>query len=194
MVALDVNLVDLDFLVLVDHDVDNHLVLLAQVLALVDGAHGFLKSLSGKVLLDNLLDAVGDVGSHLAAGSKVHTLGEVFFLAALHAQVVDLRDAWLLSQVEHEPSLVLIHFLDLNLHLGEKSLTPESLHGSLEVLSGNLDALADGQAAVSDDDVVLVVVNTLHADARNGILRGSYSEHNLGVVDRVVYDLSLTLH
>ena len=57
MVAVQIYLVNLDFLVLIHYDVDNRLVLLAQVLALAHIYCGFVKTLSCKEILSHLLDS-----------------------------------------------------------------------------------------------------------------------------------------
>ena len=81
---------DFDFLVFVDVDVDDDFVLLAQVGHLDHLAGSLSESLACIVFLDDDLDAVGDIGRHLAAWLEAQPLNEVFFLAALHAVVVDL--------------------------------------------------------------------------------------------------------
>ena len=127
LVAGDVNLVHLDFVVLVHHDVDHHRVLVAQVLALHDSTLGLLKTLVGKVLLDQLLDAVGDVGCHLAALHQTQPLLDFLLLAALHALVGDCRHSRLLPQVEGQPSAVFVDLVDLDLDFAEQPLSPEAL-------------------------------------------------------------------
>ena len=177
---------NLDFLVLIHIDIDDDLVLLAQVGHLSDLAGRLAETLVGKVSLDNDLDAVSDVGAHLTTLLEVKTLHEVLLLAALHAVIVHLGHARLLTQVEHQPGLVMIHLLDNDLHLGEQALTPKALSSHLEFLTGNLDALTNGQARVTDDDVLVIVVHTLDADARNLIGVGGMAEDDLWIIDGIV--------
>ena len=100
-IAVDIDLVHLDFLMLVNIDVDDDLVLLAQVRFLDNFASRLAKALVGIVFLNDDLDAVGDIRCHLAAHLEVKALHDVLFLTALHAIVIHLRDAGLLAQVKH---------------------------------------------------------------------------------------------
>ena len=186
LVAVDVNLVDLDFLVLINVDVDDDLVLLAQVGHLHDFTRGLAETLVGIVFLYNELDAVGDVGRHLATGLETQALHDLFLLTALHAVVVHLGHAGLLAQVKHQPGLVLVNLFNKNLNLGEQSLAPKTLGSRLDIVTGYVDALAQSQSRIADDDVLVIVLHALDADARNLILRGCSRENDLGVIDGVV--------
>ena len=177
---------DLDFLVLVNVDIDNHLVLLAQVRNLNDLARRLAEALAGVIFLDEELDAVGDVGGHLAARLETQTLNDVFLLATLHAVVVHLRHTGLLTQVEYQPRLVVVDFLYLNLDLGEQALTPETLGGTLDVLAGDIHLLTDSKSRIADDDVRVIVVHTLDADAGNLISRWRAGKHDLGIIDGII--------
>ncbi len=126
---------------LVDHDVDDHLVLLTQVLALAHIAGGLFETLGSEVLLHDLLNATCDIGSDLVTRLQAQLFLKVFALTAFHTHIVDFADTWLLAQVKHEPSLVLIDFRHLDLHLVEQTLPPKALGGSLEVVARDFDAL-----------------------------------------------------
>ena len=187
LVAVDVYLVHLYLGVLVDHDVDNHLVLLAQVFSLVDLAGHFLKALVLEVFFHNHLDAVGNVGGHLVAHLQPKLLGDVLLLAFFHAHIVDDRHTRLLAQHKLEPCLVAIYLVDLDLHLGKEALVPESLGSIGDLVARDVDALAHGQPRVAYDDVVLVVVYTSDLDASYLILLRVSREDDLGIVDGVVH-------
>ena len=131
---------------LIDIDIDDHLVLLAQVRHLHNLAGGLAEALVSIVFLDQQFDAVGDIGRHLAARLETQALDDVLLLTALHAIIVHLRDTRLLAQVKHQPSLILIDLLNKDLYLREQALTPEALGGSLEVITRYIDMLAHSQA------------------------------------------------
>ena len=66
LVAVNIDFVDLDFLVLVHVDVDDDLVLFAQVGNLDNFTCSLTESLRSIILLNDEFDAVGDIGRHLA--------------------------------------------------------------------------------------------------------------------------------
>ena len=187
LVAVDIDFMDANLRVLVNHDVNNHLVLLAQVFLLNHLNGGLVEALVGKILLNDNFNTVGNVRCHLVAWGETQTLNHVLLLATLHAQVVHLRDTGLLLKVEFEPSLVAIHLFHLDLHLGEQALTPEALSGVLDVFARNFHALTNRKPRIADDNVIFIVVGTSHFNSCNLIFRVMTGEYHFRIVDGVVH-------
>ena len=186
LVALDVNLVHINFLVLVDNDINNHLVLLTKVILLPYLTSSLLKSLSSIIFLDNLLYATSNIRSDLASHEVAKSLADILLLTFLHSQIVDLRDARLLTQNKLKPCLVAIDFLHFNLNFRENCLMPKSLGSILNLITRNLYSLPYCESGVSNDDVVLVIFNTSYLDTGNLILSWRTIKHHLWVVDGII--------
>ena len=90
VVADDVYLVDLDFLFLVDVDVNDELVRLGGVVALHDVYLGILESFVAEELLDDDFCLVHHIGSELVALYDANLFHHIVLLALFHAVDVDL--------------------------------------------------------------------------------------------------------
>ena len=84
-VALNVNLVHIYLLMLVDNNINNHLVLLTKVFLLINFACCLLKALSSIIFLYYLLYATSDVGCDLTSHKVAKAFGNILLLAFLHA-------------------------------------------------------------------------------------------------------------
>ena len=188
-VAVDVDFVHFDFFVLVNYDVNNHLVFVAEVLALHNVHVGILEAFVVEIVLNNQLGTVGNVHVHLVAFHQAEALLKVFALAFFHAFVVDLRYAGLLAKLKFEPSLVVVDFFDVDFHLREQTLTPQALSCVGDVVARDFHHLTNGKARIAHHDVVLVVVDARHLYAGYFVFLGHACEDNLWVVDSVVSHL-----
>ena len=158
LVSGDIYFVNLDFLVLVDYNVDNHFVLVAQVGCLPYVYFHVVESFLLEVCRYDFFRAVDDVLRNLVAYHQVQTFLNVFPLAFFHSVVVDLRYARLLAQVEQQPRLVTANLFYADLNLREQSLSPESFCRIGYVLARNLDYVAYGQTGISYYDIVFIVL------------------------------------
>ena len=132
----------LHLVVLIDHNIHNHLVLLAEVFLLIY-AHGcVLEALAIVVFLDNLACTGSDIGRNLVALGEAKSQLDILALALFHAYVVDFRDTGLLAKLYFEPRLVAADFLHLDFHRGEELLAPEALCCHLDIITGNLHLLS----------------------------------------------------
>ena len=186
LVTVDVDFVHLHLVVLIDHNIHNHLVLLAEVFLLIY-AHGcVLEALAIVVFLDNLACTGSDIGRNLVALGEAKSQLDILALALFHAYVVDFRDTWLLAKLYFEPRLVAADFLHLDFHRGEELLAPEALCRHLDFITGNLHLLSHRKTRVANDDIILIVIHTGHLDAGDFIFLRHSREDDFRVIDSVV--------
>ncbi len=126
---------------LVDIDIDKDAVGIGEVVVERDHHVGIAKALVVEILLDDELCSVYHILGDLLAGLELKALLQVFALTLLGAVVSNLGYTRLLTQMDGEPSLVARYLVDLDAHLREEALVPESLGGIGQGRSGNLDTL-----------------------------------------------------
>lgn len=124
LVAVDVDLVHLDLVVLIDVDVDKHAVGVGEVVVERDHHIGVAEALVVEVFLYDELCAVYHILGDLLAGLELKALLQILALTLLGAVVGDLGDTRLLAQMDGEPRLVARDLVDLDAHLREEALVP----------------------------------------------------------------------
>ena len=117
LVSLDDDVADAHFLLLVDDDVEYHLVLRGHVVALLYLDVGVFESLVLEVFLSQDFCSVDHVGRDLSAFEDAQLLLHVLPLALLQTDVVDLRYAWTRLQRDMQVHLVAHEGVGGNLHL-----------------------------------------------------------------------------
>ncbi len=165
LVAVDIDFVHLDLVVLVHVDVDDDFVLVREVFVEVDAHGGVAESLVLVVLGDDGLCAVDDVARYLVALDEIEPLLQVLDFAFLGACVLDRAYARLSAEDYLEPRLVAGGLDQLDACLGEERLTHEALDGVGDVIAGNLHAVAHLEVGVSENQKVVVVRCALDFDA-----------------------------
>ena len=168
----DVDLVDLDFLLLVDGDVEDEVIGLGHIVALHDGDIGILEALLIEVALDDNLGTVHHVGCDLIALAEVELGLQVILLRLLHTDEVDFREARALGERDVQVSLVAHGLLHGDAHVREQAVLPVALHSGCDLFARDGDHLSDRQSRQAYQHVVLVVVDTAHRDTGNLIFLG----------------------
>ena len=142
LIAGDIDFMNLDFCMLVDVDVHNHLVFVREVFLKGNLDVGLAETFLIEIFLDNHFGTVHDILRNLIALHEVKTLLKVFALTFLHSGVNYLGNTRLSAQIEQKPNLVAGDFLDDKLSLGKQALTHQALHGGCHVVAGDLDLVA----------------------------------------------------
>ena len=185
VVAVDIDLVDFDFVVLVDVNVDDHFIGVREVIGEVYLHYRVAETLVGVVFLDDAFGAVDDVLRDLVAFHQLESFFEVLLLTFFHPVVVDFGDSRLLTQVECQISLVPDHFVDRDLHFREKALTPEAFGRIGDFSTWNGDEISDFEPGVANDDIVFIIVGTLDLDVCDLVGFRQAGEKDVGVIDRI---------
>ena len=129
VVALDVYLAYLQFLFLVDHHVEDYLVLASHVLALVYVYLGVLVAFLVKILLGQNLGTVYRVGRHLHTFEQTQLGLHILTLRLLQTDVVDGRHARTHLQIDVQIDFVSYQRVGIDFHLREEAVLPVALHG-----------------------------------------------------------------
>ena len=107
---------------LVDIDMDNHLILMAEVF-LKPNLHGSVaETLVSEIFLGDLGGTVDDVLGNLVALHELETLLKLLTFALFHSAILYFRDTGLSAEIDDKPDFVACDFLGENLSLGEKPL------------------------------------------------------------------------
>ena len=168
VVACDVDVADLDFLLLVNVDIDDHVVLLVDVVALHDVHLGILESFLVEVSLDDKPCAVHHVGRNLVAADDAYLLLQVVALRLLHAVDVDAGDAWTGGQHNLEIDAVVLDFLGFDACAAEQAVLPVALHCGGDFVAWHRDFFSDAEAGDADEKIVFVVVDAFDRYAADG--------------------------
>ena len=143
LVAVDGNGVYLDFLLLIDVDIENYLPRIVDVVALEKVDFGVLETLPVVVATDNGLSLVNHVGIDLIALHEANLALEVFAFGFLDAVVVDVSQTGTWRKLNIQIHLVANEFLGTNLDVGEEAVLPETLGSFGYFLTRNADNLSD---------------------------------------------------
>ena len=150
---------NLDFLVLVDVDINYHFVLVVGQRALYHIDRCVLEALGVEILRYYLLGASCYVWRELVPFHQSESQLQVFAFAFFHAVVVDFGDSRLLAQGYFEPHLVAVYFINLYLYLGEQTLPPEAFGGCCYLVAGDFHLLSDRESRIAYDYVIFVVID-----------------------------------
>ena len=146
LVAGNIDFMNLYLFVLVDVDVDNHFVFLADVRSQSDVDCYVAEALLLEKCSDDIFCSVDDVLGNLVARHQAEALFQFLFFTLFATSVVDFRDTRLLAQVEHEPRFVAVDFFNANLNFREQSLAPEAFGRIGDVIARNFHHVTDRQA------------------------------------------------
>ncbi len=179
LVARDVDVSDLGFRLFIH--VDSHFDV-ARVVFVVELEHldlGVVEAFFGKVLGDDLLRTVGEVGRHLSAFLYADFDFDVLFLALFQAVVCHVGDTGALFEGYLEPDFVALNLGGFDFDIGEEPLFPEAFERLGDLVARHLNLVAHRQAREADEHEILVTVGTRDADtcdfvglALHGVLDG----------------------
>ena len=164
LVAHEVDVAHLHLVFLVDIDVEYHLVLGSNVVALLYVYLGILVSLLVEILLGQYLSPVYHVRRDLASGHDAQPCLEVFALRLLQAVVVDGAHPGPDRQVEAQVDLGAHNGVDRDGNIREQAVPPIALHRLSYLRAGHCHALAHRQARDAREDIVLVALYPLDGE------------------------------
>ena len=104
---------------------------------------GIFETLLGIIILDNMLGLGDDIWGKLLTWDHTESLIEVLLFAPLGADEIEGRHTRLALEFDHKPRLITGDFIDIYFDLGIETLTPEAFHGVGDILTGDLDTVAD---------------------------------------------------
>ena len=163
-VAFDVDGAHLHLLLLVDHHVKDHAVLLRYVLALQNFNVGILKAFVVKVFLGKDLRTVDDIRVYAHTLCHTEFLLHILTLRLLQTNIVDLRHTRTCSQRDVKPDTVAHDGIGGDGDIREQAVTPVALHGISNLRTRHLDFLSDGQTGDTCECIVLVAFHTGNVD------------------------------
>ncbi len=185
LVAVEVDFVYFHLVVLVDNDVDKHLVFVGEVFAEVDAHGGVAETFVFVVFGHDGLGAVHHVSGDCVAFHKLQPFLQLFGFAFLGSDIVHGRYARLCAQHYLEPRLVACHFLKLYLCLCEDSLSHKVFDGVRYVVAGNRHPFAHFKSGIAQYKDVFVVGRTFHGYSGNLVCARHGAVEYCRVVDGV---------
>ena len=168
VVAVDDDIADFNLFLLVDGHVEDHIVLLARVIALHDRDVGILIAFIVEVFLCQDLGAVDHVGRNLVAFQQTQLLLHVLTLRLLQSNIVDVAHSGAHRQVDMQIHLVANQRVGCDGHVREQSVLPIALHGLGDFCAGQFDFIANGKSGYSGQHIVLVSLDTRNVQSGDG--------------------------
>ena len=157
LISFDIYFVNLDFLFLIDINVNDHLVFVGEVVGLLDIHLGIFEALLFEMFLDNRRGAVYDIGRYLVSFDQAQTHFQVFPFALFDTVIIDLRDTGLLFQLDFEPRFIAIGFGPFDNHIREESLPPKFLGGIGNSVTRDFNDLSHFETRIPDQHIIFIV-------------------------------------
>ena len=144
------------FLLFVDINVEDDLILVGHIITLADVHLSILVSLVVEVFLGEGLRAVYHVRGYLSSLDKSELLVHILALAFLQSDVVDSRDARTCLQIDVQVDLVSDEGVGRYRHIGEQSMLPVALYGLRNLVSRQRYFLSDGKSGDTCENIIIV--------------------------------------
>ena len=175
-VSFDSDLVDFNFLFLVNIYVENYLISRCRIGAFHYGNNGIAESFFIEIPFYDGLCGIYLVGCDLNAFHHRYFLLNVIALAFFHARVADIRHARTVGKPYFEPGAVAFYPCLQNFNIGKQALSPKPLHGIGNFFARDLDFLSFCQSRKGDQHKRLFFVHGSfdagNGDVGNGIFFG----------------------
>ena len=189
LVTLDGNLVNLCFLLLIHHYVEDDMILFCHILALVDLDIGILKAFIVEIFLGQNLSTVYHVRSQLSTFHHTQLLLHILTLALLQTDIVDIGDTWTYRQIDVQIEFITHNRVGSHSHLREQAMLPIAFYRIGNIITRHFYLLAYRQARDTGEYIVFISLDTRHIDASYG-----QCTRSTGIRDVWVYYLVLCLH
>ena len=146
VITRNVNLVDLHLLLFVDVHINNHLVLLVQVVALDDFSLGILETFIIEIALDDNLGTVHHVRRNLNTLHDTDFLFQVLLLALSHTIDVDFRHTRSRSENDFQVETVVLNLFSFDADRRKESMLPIALHSSGNFITRKCHLFSNGES------------------------------------------------
>ena len=186
LVALDDDIANLHLLLLVHNNVQNHVILLADIVALHDFDIGILESLIVEILLRQHLSAVDCIRMYAHASQQTQLLLHIVALALLQSDIVDSRDAGTSGQRDMQPNAIAYDGIGRNAHIREQPVPPIALHGVGDGRTRHFNLLTYGQSRDTRQHEIFIAFNSRHVDSTKNQRAGCSGIRDVGIDDFVL--------
>ena len=146
VITRNVNLVDLHLLLFVDVHINNHLVLLVQVVALDDFSLGILETFIIEIALDDNLGTVHHVRRNLNTLHDTDFLFQVLLLTLSHTVDVDFRHTRSRSENDFQVETVVLNLFGFDADRRKESMLPIALHSSGNFITRKCHLFSNGES------------------------------------------------
>ncbi len=163
---------DFNLVVAVNININNHFILVREVLAEDYVNIGVAETFVRVVFFDDKFCTVNDILCDFVAFHQLQAFLNIVAFAFFQAVVVDFRDTGLSTEFDLDPSLVAIGFDQFDTCLCKKSLMHKPLDGIGDFIAGDFHSVAHFQARVTDDEEIVIVGSSCDVNSRDFIGAG----------------------
>ena len=157
----------LDFLFLVYDNVHNNLILMLRVILLVNEDFRIFEALVVKIAFNKRFSTVHDVRRNLSTLHHADSLFQILAFGLLDAGITDIRHTGTHGQMDGQPHLSVFLFVIRDAHVREEPVPPIALTSLRDFITRNRDGLPFGQTGETDNDIIFIIISTLHLDIGN---------------------------
>ena len=194
LVPVYIYLMDLNFLFLIHINIDDHLVLMGQVIGLFYVHLCILKTLFLEMFFDNRRGTIHYIGSYLVSLDQPQAHFQIFPLTFLNPVVIYFRNTRLLFQLYFEPCLIAISLRPLNHDIGKQTLPPKFFGSLGNGITGYFDNLSYFQPRVTYQYIILIIGSPGNRDTGNLIFLRNGRINDLRIIYRIEFLFILCGH
>ena len=167
VVAINDDASYLHLFLLVNHDIQHHLVLARDIVVLTNVHLSVFVALTVKVVNRYVLGAVQHVRSNLAAGHDAQFGLQVLTLRFLYPVIIDSADARTQGEVDAKINLRTDNRVCRNGHLREKTMFPIALNSFGNLAAWHFYTLSHRKTGETCQDIVLITLDAFNGQSAN---------------------------
>ncbi|OQC03079.1 MAG: hypothetical protein BWX77_00856 [Bacteroidetes bacterium ADurb.Bin090] len=146
LVTFDNQLINLDFILFINIDINDDLILGFRIVALQYIDIGIFVAFAVVVFFDQYFCSVDDIGGNLIAHNHIQAGFKFLNLGFLHPIVIDFRNSGPGAENNAEPYFVAFYFVRYYFDIRKKAVPPKAFYGFAGFASGDSYYLADRQS------------------------------------------------